>query len=316
MNRLSTLAYDNNGNTTSEINSTGTTNYAWDFENRLKQVTLPNSGGTVSFLYDPFGRRIEKISPAATSIFLYDGDNLVETVSAGGGEVASYAQGQNIDQPLAMDRSGTIDYYEQDGLGSVTSLTASNGSLSQSYTYDSFGNTTNSSGSLTNFFRHTDREVDTETSLYYYRARYYDPTNGRFIIEDPVKFHGGHDFYVYALSDPQNMVDPFGLWPGPGDIWNWLKTAKNTWKTAKNIANTVSCYSTYYYCISTTFANNKSINTAANNNVANTETNNDYANPQFSQGLRNVRMCVAGNPDCDKELTDCLSGIPAIGMFP
>jgi YD repeat-containing protein len=155
--------YDNNGNTLTKVVGSNTTSYAWDFENRLTSVTLPNSGGTVQFKYDPFGRRIEKISPTTTSIFAYDGDNLVETVNASGGEVASYAQGDNIDEPLAMDRSGTIDYYEQDGLGSVTSLTASTGSVAQSYTYDSFGNTTNSSGSLTNFFRYTGREFDTET---------------------------------------------------------------------------------------------------------------------------------------------------------
>jgi YD repeat-containing protein len=148
------FTYDNNGNTTSKIDSSGTTNYTWDYENRLTSVTLPGSGGTVTFKYDPFGRRIEKISPTATSIFAYDGDNLVETVNASGGEVASYAQGQNIDEPLAMDRSGSVDYYEQDGLGSITSLTASTGSVAQSYTYDSFGNTTNSSGSLTNFLRY------------------------------------------------------------------------------------------------------------------------------------------------------------------
>lgn len=58
-------------------------------------------------------------------------------MNSSGGEVASYAQGDNIDEPLAIDRSGTIDYYEQDGLGSITSLTASNGSLIQTYTYDS-----------------------------------------------------------------------------------------------------------------------------------------------------------------------------------
>ena len=163
-------------------------NHTWDFENRLSQVTLPNNDGTVTFECDPFGKRIEKISPTATSIFAYDGDNLVETVNGTGGEVASYAQGPNIDEPLAMDRSGTIDYYEQDGLGSVTSLTASNGSVAQSYTYDSFGNQTASSGSLTNFFRYTGREFDTETNLYYYRARYYDPVGGRFATEDPFRF--------------------------------------------------------------------------------------------------------------------------------
>jgi YD repeat-containing protein len=82
-----------------------------------------NTSKIATFKYDPFGRRIEKVSPTTTSIFAYDGDNLVETVNASGGEVGSYVQGDNIDEPLAMDRSGTIDYYEQDGLGSVTSLT-------------------------------------------------------------------------------------------------------------------------------------------------------------------------------------------------
>ena len=66
-----------------------------------------------------------------------------------------------------MQRGSTVDYYEQDGLGSVTSLTAANGSVAQTYTYDSFGNTTNSTGSLTNFFRYTGREFDTETGLYF-----------------------------------------------------------------------------------------------------------------------------------------------------
>jgi RHS repeat-associated protein len=136
---------------------------------------------------------------------------LVETVNAAGGEVASYTQGRSIDEPLAMDRGGTIDYYEADGVSSITSLTATNGTVTQSYTYDSFGNTTNSSGSLTNFFRYTGREFDTETGLYYYRARYYDPSGGRFLSEDPSGFGGGINFYSYAAGTPTNLTDPFGL---------------------------------------------------------------------------------------------------------
>ena len=205
-------AYDSNGNTTGKTDSTGTTTYSWDYENRMTSATLPGTGGTTTFKYDPFGRRIEKISPTTTSIFAYDGDNLVETANASGGEVASYAQGDSIDEPLAMDRSGTVDYYEQDGVGSVTSLTASTGSIAQSYTYDSFGNTTNSTGSLTNFFRYTGREFDTETSLYYYRARYYDPTTGTFLSEDPIRwFSGTADFYDYVHNAPVNLIDPLGL---------------------------------------------------------------------------------------------------------
>jgi len=56
-----TYAYDNNGNTASKTDSTGTTSYVWDFENRLTSVTLPGTGGTVTFKYDPFGNRIEKV---------------------------------------------------------------------------------------------------------------------------------------------------------------------------------------------------------------------------------------------------------------
>lgn len=131
--------YDANGNTTSKMDSTGTTDYSWDYENRLTSVTLPASAGTVTFKYDPFGRRIEKVSPATTSIFVYDGGNLVETANSSGTEIASYTLTQNIDESLAMLRGATTSYDQQDGLGSVTSLSNTAGALAQTYTYDSFG---------------------------------------------------------------------------------------------------------------------------------------------------------------------------------
>ena len=88
--------YDYNGNTQTMVNSSGTTTYAWDFENRLTSVTLPGSGGTVYFKYDPLGRRIYKSSSSATSIYAYDGDNLVEETNSAGAAVARYTQGLNI----------------------------------------------------------------------------------------------------------------------------------------------------------------------------------------------------------------------------
>jgi RHS repeat-associated protein len=203
--------YDNDGNTTSKTDSTGTTSYAWDYENRLSSVTLPNSGGTVSFKYDPFGRRIEKISPTTTSIFAYDSNNLIETVNSSGGVVARYAQAPGIDQPLAMQRGSTTSFYEADGLGSITSLSNAAGALAQTYTYDSFGNQTASSGSLTNFLRYTAREFDTETDLYYYRARYYEPFTGRFLTEDPTQFLAGTNLYEYVRNSPVRLLDPYGL---------------------------------------------------------------------------------------------------------
>ncbi len=202
---------DYNGNTATEVTSSGTTTFAWDFENRMSSVTLPGSGGTVSFKYDPFGRRIYKSSSSTTSVYAYDFDNLIEETNSSGTAVARYAQTENTDEPMAMLRSATTSYYHADGLGSVTSLSNAAGALAQTYTFDSFGKQTASSGSLTNPFQYTGRESDAETGLYYYRARYYDPTVGRFISEDPTGFKGGLNFYPYVTNDPANQTDPMGF---------------------------------------------------------------------------------------------------------
>ncbi|HEY1471032.1 MAG TPA: RHS repeat-associated core domain-containing protein [Candidatus Acidoferrum sp.] len=202
--------FDANGNTQTSVNGSNTTTYNWDFENRLTSVVLPGSGGTVSFKYDPFGRRIYKSSSAGTSIYVYDGVNLVEETNASGAALARYPRTENVDEPLAMLRGGASSYYQTDGLGSVTSLSNSSGTLANTYTYDSFGNTTSSSGSLTNSFQYTGREFDSETALYYMRARYFDPKTGRFLSEDPLQFVAGINFYPYALNAPVNLRDPSG----------------------------------------------------------------------------------------------------------
>jgi len=178
------------------------------FENRLTSVTLPGSGGTVSFKYDPFGRRIYKSSSAGTRIYAYDGDNFIEETNAAGAVVARYAQTGDIDEPLAMLRSSSTSYYHADGLGSATSLSNAAGALAQTYTFDSFGKTTASAGSLTNPFQYTGRELDTETGLYNYRARYMDSATGRFISEDPVRWAGGLNLYRYVKNQPVTLTDP------------------------------------------------------------------------------------------------------------
>lgn len=203
--------YDANGNTLTD--ATGRS-YTWDFENRLTQVTMPNSGGTATFKYDPFGRRIEKVftqnSTTTTTNYLYNGDNVIETVDQNGNVLAKFAQGPNIDEPLAESVGGATYDYEQDGLGSVTSLTNSAGALALSYTYDSFGKITASAGSVANPFLYTGRDFDFETGLYYYRARYYDPSSGRFLTEDPIQFGGGINFYAYVGNNATNRTDPDG----------------------------------------------------------------------------------------------------------
>ena len=232
--------YDANGNTQTEVTSAGTTTFNWDFENRLTSVVLPGTGGTVSFKYDPFGRRIYKSSSSATSVYVYDANNLVEETNATGAVVARYALTQNIDEPLAMLRSATTSYYHADGLGSVTSLSNAAGALAQTYTFDSFGNLTASSGSLTNPFRYTGREWDTETNLQFSRHRYYDPNVGRFLSEDPLGFESGPSFYVYVSNDPATFFDPSGLQQQGAPVYN-----PGTWNDPGHVG-TNNCYS--YAC--------------------------------------------------------------------
>ena len=211
--------YDNNGNETSNTNSAGTTNYTWDFENRLTSVVLPGSNGTDTFKYDPFGRRIQKVftqgSTTTTTNYVYDGYNSAEELDQNGNLLARYAETESVDEPLAESRSGTSSYYEQDGLGSVTSLGTSAGALANTYTYDSFGKLVASTGTLANAFQYTGRELDSENGLYFYRARYYDSTVRRFLGEDPVKFRAGMNFYRYVLNSAPNFSDPTGQFP-PG----------------------------------------------------------------------------------------------------
>jgi RHS repeat-associated protein len=99
------------------------------------------------------------------------------------------------------------------------------GSLTQTYIFDSFGNQTGSSGSLTNPFRYTGREFDSENGLQFSRARYYDSNAGHFISEDPVRFQASTNFYRYTHNNPVLMNDPLGLkaciWVGDVDLYRY-----------------------------------------------------------------------------------------------
>jgi RHS repeat-associated protein len=129
-----------------------------------------------------------------------------------------------------MVRNGQSYFYHLDGLGSVTAITDSSGTVVQRYEYDSFGNIVSMlDPNFKQPYTYTSREYDEETGLYYYRARYYDAKTGRFISEDPIGFAGGINLYSYVGNNPVNFVDPIGLWRisggfggviGPIDI-NW-----------------------------------------------------------------------------------------------
>ncbi|WP_240746429.1 RHS repeat-associated core domain-containing protein [Trichloromonas acetexigens] len=193
--------------------------YTWDGENRLRQAALTLGGQvvrTLSFKYDPFGRRIEKqVSDTASTVtttYVYDGENIVfTTVNDGTNTTTSHTiHGPGIDEPLAQITNGTSTYYHADGLGSIVALTDAAGQIVQRITYDAFGLPTATDPSFANSYAFTAREWDKELGLYYYRARYYDPMEGRFVSKDPIGFAGGINVYAYVENNPVNLVDPDG----------------------------------------------------------------------------------------------------------
>jgi RHS repeat-associated protein len=99
---------------------------------------------------------------------------------------------------------------------------------------------TASTGSATNWYRYTARQFDSDTALYYHRARYYDPQAGRFISEDPIRIQGGINFYRYASNSPINFEDHFGWCPEgstsltPGQIASFLSEADALTKLGLN----------------------------------------------------------------------------------
>ena len=113
-----------------------------------------------------------------------------------------------------VDGTGTVRYYLQDHLGSVRGLADSSGSVTDSYSYDPYGQRTAVTGSLASTpFGYAGQYTDAETGFQYLRARYYDPATGQFLTVDPLVDSTGHP-YAYAADNPANYTDPSGLFWG------------------------------------------------------------------------------------------------------
>jgi RHS repeat-associated protein len=121
-------------------------------------------------------------------------------------------------------------YYHFDGLGSVTALSDKDGQTVETYRYSVFGDTAiyNASGkrlaasAVGNVYCFTGRRLDTETGLYYYRARIYSPHLGRFLQSDPIGYEDSMCLYLYCENNPIIFVDPYGELPE----WAWRLLAK------------------------------------------------------------------------------------------
>ncbi|MFF4418363.1 RHS repeat-associated core domain-containing protein [Streptosporangium sp. NPDC001559] len=196
------LSYDLDGNLTGD----GGTTYSWNARGQLSG--LSRAGLTAGFRYDAEGRRDLRTVNGAVTGFLSAGDNPIAETDASGNVTAELMSGV-VDQWFGRTTASGTRAYLTDLQGSTLALGADDGSLRADYAYDPYGGTTVTGDADGNGFTYTGREDD-GTGLLFYRARYYSPTLGRFISEDPVGVDGGANLYGYAAGDPVNATDPSG----------------------------------------------------------------------------------------------------------
>jgi len=196
-----------NGNLATKTEGTDSWVYTWTAENQLTKVEK-NGVEQARFAYDPLGRRVEKVAGGVTTSYTYDDEDILRELR--GTTTRKYVHGPEIDEALAVDEGSSLSYLHADGLGSIDSMTNDSGATTLARRYDAWGNL--ESGASEAGYAFTGREWDPETRLYYYRARYYDPRTGRFVSEDPVRLHGGNNFYVFVAGNPVLRTDPSGLY--------------------------------------------------------------------------------------------------------
>jgi RHS repeat-associated protein len=261
-------SYDAEGNETEKVNiATGVTwTYGYDNRNEMTEAKEwtedPAHDGTAyvevqeNFKYDVYGNRVEQdlypTGPATSSAevtkFAVDGWNPAKgtpvgnenfdvwaELNASGGLQTRYLRGDAVDQLLArIDNSGSSlsPYWElTDRLGSVRDVIDNTGAVKDAIAYDSFGNITSETNpDFRGHYAWTGREFDVETDLQYNRARYYDPSTGRWISQDPLGFDAGDsNLYRYVSNRPTDATDPSGMdeyysvWNPIGNVWRVLK---------------------------------------------------------------------------------------------
>ena len=175
--------------------------YIYHYDNRNRMTGMESESVKARYSYDPMGRRKSKTVNGVTTGHIWDKDNIVYETKGDGSKLASYYRGIHL---AAID-NGAIDYYLYDNHGDITGMKNEGSSI----IYDAFGNQTSDTTGGYNPFRYNSQYTDAESGLIYLRARYYDPSIGRFMAEDPVK--DGLNWYAYCAGNPVMKVDPSGL---------------------------------------------------------------------------------------------------------
>jgi RHS repeat-associated protein len=194
----------------------------WDALGRLTQVK--DGSGTVlaNYSYDALDRLRTVTESGTTTRFRYVGltTAVAQEVDSGSPPIVLKNHATDSDGTDLFDSSAggaILGYLGRNAHSDVVWTASSTGAVSTTLTYDPYGNKVASTGSALPNTRWQASWQDTTTGLYYVIARWYAPTLGVFLANDPL---GGdtanpqtRDQYAYGASDPTDHTDPTGLCP-------------------------------------------------------------------------------------------------------
>ncbi len=214
------FVHDANGSLTHKTKDSVVTNYRYNLENRLVEVSS-NSTTIASYYYDPFGRRLWKDVSGQRTYFLYADEGLVAEFDNGGSLDRQYGYRPNGvwgSDPLYMQMGGQYYFYQNDHLGTPQKLINVTGIVAWSAVYQTFGEVVlDAANSIDNRLRFPGQYYDQETGLHYNYFRTYDPSTGRYITSDPIGLEGGLNTYSYVYGNPLRFIDSLGLAAECGD---------------------------------------------------------------------------------------------------
>ncbi|OUR88395.1 hypothetical protein A9Q81_23950, partial [Gammaproteobacteria bacterium 42_54_T18] len=174
--------HDDNGNTKTETLDAVVTTYFYDAKNKMTSV---DKGGVVTgYAYDSNGIRTSKTEGGVKTQFVVDlNRDYAQVLEEVVGDIETapasvvYTYGHDL---LNQGRGGDFRFYSYDGLGSTRALTDATGAITDTYSYEAFGDVLEETGTTENSYKFTGEQFDKSLDQYYLRARYYDQGIGRF----------------------------------------------------------------------------------------------------------------------------------------